>query len=48
MYGQEIEGMKGCALHSCAITLTQPSTGAALAFTVSDPPVFTKLLEGLL
>ena len=48
MYGQEIEGMKGCALHSCAITLTQPSTGKGLAFTVPDPPVFAKLLEGLL
>ncbi len=48
MYGQELEGMKGCALHSCAITLTQPSTGASLAFTVPDPPVFQKLLEGAL
>ena len=48
MYGQEIEGMKGCALHSCAITLTQPSTGEPLAFTAPDPPVFVKLLEGLL
>jgi len=48
MYGQEIEGMKGCALHSCAITLTQPSTGAPLAFTVPDPPVFERLLEGAL
>ena len=48
MYGQEIEGMKGCALHSCAITLTQPSTGEPLAFTAPDPPVFAKLLEGLL
>ena len=48
MYGQEIEGMKGCALHSCAITLTQPSTGEPLAFTAPDPPVFTRLLEGML
>ena len=48
MYGQEIEQMKGCALHSCAITLTQPTTGETLAFTVPDPPVFAKLLEGLL
>ena len=48
MYGQEIGGMKGCALHSCAITLTQPSTGAPLAFTVPDPPVFERLLEGAL
>ena len=48
MYGQELDGMKGCALHSCAITLTQPSTGAPLAFTVPDPPVFQKLLEGAL
>ena len=48
MYGQEIEQMKGCALHSCAITLTQPTTGEALAFTAPDPPVFAKLLEGLL
>ena len=48
MYGQEIEQMKGCALHSCAITLTQPTTGQALAFTADDPPVFAKLLEGLL
>ena len=48
MYGQEIDGMKGCALHSCAITLTQPSTGEGLAFIAPDPPVFTKLLEGLL
>ena len=48
MYGQEIEQMKGCALHSCAITLTQPSTGTPLAFTVPDPPVFEKLLEGTL
>ena len=48
MYGQELDGMKGCALHSCAITLTQPSTGAPLAFTVPDPPVFQKLLEGSL
>ncbi len=48
MYGQEIDGMKGCALHSCAITLTQPTTGEKLAFTVDDPPVFAKLLEGLL
>ena len=48
MYGREIEQMKGCALHSCAITLTQPTTGEGLAFTVPDPPVFAKLLEGLL
>ena len=48
MYGQELDGMKGCALHSCTITLTQPSTGAPLAFTVPDPPVFQKLLEGAL
>lgn len=48
MYGREIEQMKGCALHSCAITLTQPTTGAPLAFTAPDPPVFAKLLEGLL
>ena len=48
MYGQEIDGMKGCALHSCSITLTQPSTGEGLAFTVPDPPVFAKLLEGAL
>ncbi len=48
MYGQEIDGMKGCALHSCAITLTQPSTGATLAFTVPDPPVVQRLLEGTL
>ncbi len=48
MYGQEIEGMKGCALHSCAITLTQPTTGQALAFTAPDPPVFARLLEGSL
>ena len=48
MYGQEIDGMTGCALHSCAITLTQPSTGEPLAFTAPDPPVFAKLLEGLL
>jgi hypothetical protein len=48
MYGQEIDEMKGCALHSCAITLTQPTTGKQLAFTVDDPPVFFKLLEGLL
>lgn len=48
MYGREIDGMKGCALHSCAITLTQPSTGEPLAFTAPDPPVFAKLLEGLL
>ena len=48
MYGQEIDEMKGCALHSCAITLTQPSTGEGLAFTVPDPPVFQKLLDGLL
>ena len=48
MYGQEIAGMKGCALHSCAITLTQPTSGEALAFTVPDPPVFARLLEGTL
>ncbi len=48
MYGQELGGMKGCALHSCAITLTQPTTGAALTFTAPDPPVFAKLLEGQL
>jgi len=48
MYGQEIEGMKGCALHSCAITLTQPTSGESLAFTVPDPPVFARLLEGTL
>lgn len=48
MYGQEIGAMKGCALHSCAITLTQPTTGAALAFTADDPPVFARLLEGTL
>ena len=48
MYGQEIEGMKGCALHSCAITLTQPTSGTPLAFTVPDPPVFARLLEGTL
>ena len=48
MYGREIEGMTGCALHSCAITLTQPPSGAPLAFTVPDPPVFARLLEGTL
>ncbi len=48
MYGREIAGMKGCALHSCAITLTQPTTGAPLAFTAPDPPVFARLLEGRL
>ena len=48
MYGREIGGMKGCSLHSCAITLTQPTTGEGLAFAVPDPPVFEKLLEGLL
>ena len=40
--------MKGCALHSCAINLTQPTSGAPLAFSVPDPPVFSRLLEGIL
>lgn len=48
MYGQEIEGMDGFALHSCAITLTQPMTGAPLAFTAPDPERFRLLLEGRL
>ncbi len=48
MYGREIEGMKGCALHSCAISLTQPTTGQPLAFEAPDPPVFERLLEGRL
>ncbi len=48
MYGQELPGLTGCALHSCAITLTQPTSGAPLAFTVPDPPSFSALLEGTL
>ncbi len=46
MYGREIDGMKGCALHSCAITLTQPTTGESLEFHAPDPPVFARLLAG--
>lgn len=48
MYGRELPGMAGFALHSCAITLTQPTTGRALAFSAPDPAVFARLLEGTL
>ena len=48
MYGRELSGMAGFALHSCAITLTQPTTGRALAFSAPDPAVFARLLEGTL
>ena len=48
MYGRELPGIAGFALHSCAITLTQPTTGRALAFSAPDPAVFARLLEGTL
>ena len=48
MYGRELPGMQSFALHSCAITLTQPTTGRALAFFAPDPAVFARLLEGTL
>ena len=48
MYGRELPGMAGFALHSCAITLTQPTTGRALAFSAPDPALFARLLEGTL
>ena len=48
MYGRELPGIAGFALHSCAITLTQPTTGRALAFSAPDPALFARLLEGTL
>lgn len=48
MYGREIEGMTGFALHSCALSLLQPSTGEALSFAAADPESFHCLLEGSL
>lgn len=48
MYGREIAGMTGFALHSCALSLIQPSSGEALSFTVPDPEIFACLLGGAL
>ena len=48
MYGRELPGIAGFALHSCAITRTQPPAGRALAFSAPDPAVFARLLEGTL
>ncbi len=48
MYGREIEGMEGFALHSRELFLTQPSTGAPLHFVLPDPARFALLLKGAL
>lgn len=48
MYGREIEGMEGFALHSRELFLTQPSTGAPLHFVLPDPESFALLLKGTL
>ena len=46
MYGREIPGLEGFALHSREIFLPQPSTGEALHFTVPEPERFSLLLKG--
>ncbi|MBR5390114.1 MAG: RluA family pseudouridine synthase [Clostridia bacterium] len=48
MYGREIPGMTGFALHSCLLSLLHPSTGEALSFAAPDPEIFTRLLGGRL
>lgn len=48
MYGQEIEGMEGFALHSREIFLPQPTTGELLHITLPDPENFALLLKGVL
>lgn len=48
MYGTELEGLDGFALHSCFLTLNQPMTGKRLTFTADDPAYFSSLLEGKL
>lgn len=46
MYGRELPGLEGFALHSREIFLPQPSTGEALHFTVPEPERFSLLLKG--
>lgn len=48
MYGQEMEGMEGFALHSREIFLPQPTTGELLHITLPDPENFALLLKGVL
>lgn len=46
LYGRELPGLEGFALHSCGLSLAQPVTGEALAFSLPDPPAFARLLKG--